>query len=334
MGNNNLALITGATGFIGGHLARFLVNEGKTKVRALVRNPEKAKWLSDIGVEVVKGDITDINTLTDITSGCNLVFHAAAQVSASGSKEAINEVNVTGTQNIVDAALATGVDRFVQISSCAVYGSLQEFDITEDTPTRITGKLYHDSKVTAEEIVFRAYRDHGLPVVVARASQVYGPGSNQYTIRPIEVIKSGKMILIDGGRHLCKPIYIDNLIDGLMLCARESVAIGQAYNLTDSVTIPWRDFFGAYANMLDIQSLPSLPYQLAWVAALIFEIRAGLKGSKSSITRAALKSLRSSNSFSNQKAREQLGWQPVVDLEQGMKSTEVWLRQEGYLEKK
>ncbi|MBW8012261.1 MAG: NAD-dependent epimerase/dehydratase family protein [Chloroflexi bacterium] len=333
MGKNKQVLITGATGFIGGHLARYLVNEGKTKVRVLARNPEKGKWLSDIGVEVVIGDITEIQTLKDVTSDCNIIFHAAARVGESGSKQVVREVNVKGTQNIVEDALSTGVDRFVYISSCAVYGSLQAFNISEDTPTRITGKLYHDSKVAAEKIVFRSHHEFGLPVVVARASQVYGPGSKQFTIRPIEAIKSGKMILIDGGRHLCKPVYIDNLIDGLILCARVNTAIGEAFNLTDGCTLPWRDFFGAYAQMLEIQSLPSLPYQLAWFAALLFEIKSALEGKKSSITRGAVNSLRSSNSFSNQKAREMLGWQPIVNLEEGMKYTEAWLREKGFLEK-
>ena len=136
------------------------------------------------------------------------------------------------------------------------------FNIDETTPSRLSGNLYADSKVAAEEIL-SAYHEQGLPVVLARASQVYGLGSPKFTIRPIEMIRKGKMILIDGGRHLCKPVYIDNLSDGLILCAKLDAAVGEAFNFSDDDPVPWRDFFGAYATMLGKTKLPSVPYPVA-----------------------------------------------------------------------
>ena len=324
-------LITGATGFIGGRLAQRLLTVEGTQVRALARTPVRGQWLVGLGAEVVQGDVTDPVSLSKAVTGCQLIFHTAGWVSESGSKAEVWAVNVRGTENMTKAALAAGVERFIHLSSCAVYGSLQRFNITEETPTRLRGNLYSDSKVAAEEIVFRAYREQGLPAVAARASQVYGPGSYQFTIRPVEVIKAGKMVLVDGGRHLCKPVYIDNLIDGLVLCASVKAAIGQALNLTDDQPIPWRDFFGAYGRMLDINSFPSVPFALAWLVGYYNEVRAAFKGEKASLNRGAVKALRSSNSFSNQKARTLLGWKPGVDFTEGMKRTEAWLRAEGYI---
>jgi nucleoside-diphosphate-sugar epimerase len=324
------ALVTGATGFIGGRLTERLISEG-VQVRGLARTPAKGQWLAELGVELVPGDITDPASLRTAIAGCQLVFHAAAWVSEGGSKAEVWAVNVAGTQNVVDAALAEEVERFVHLSSCAVYGSLQQHNIDETTPTRMRGNLYGDSKVAAEEVLFRAYRAQGLPVVAARASQVYGPHSRQFTLRPVEVIKAGKMVLIDKGRHLCKPIYIDNLIDGLILCAQVEAAVGEAINFTDGAPVPWREFFGAYGRMLDIHSFPSVPFALAWLIGYYNEITARLRGKKASFNRAAVQALRSSNSFSNQKARELLGWEPKVDLAQGMTLTEAWLRAEGYL---
>lgn len=327
------ALITGATGFIGGQLAERLATEEGVQVTALVRNPAKAERLASLGVDIAPGDITDPASILSAMKGCQLVFHAAAWVSERGSRDEVWAVNVTGTRNMVDAAVAAGtVKRFVHVSSCAVYGSLQQFDIDEQTPPRIRGNLYGDSKVEAEDVVFTAYRKHGLPVVAARASQVYGPGSNQFTIRPVEVIKAGKMVLVDGGRYLCKPVYIDNLVDGLILCAKIEAAIGEAINLTDDSPIPWRDFFGAYGKMLNVNSFPSVPFPLAWLIALYNEKKAALQGKSTSLNRGAVKALRSSNSFSNQKARTLLGWEPAVDFVGGMKQTEAWLRAKGYLE--
>jgi nucleoside-diphosphate-sugar epimerase len=329
--NGKQALITGATGFIGGRLAERLVTEEGVQVQALARTPDKGRWLADLGVEIVPGDITNSASLQKAVAGCQLVFHAAAWVSEGGTKAEVWAVNVNGTQNVVEAALAAGVERFVHLSSCAVYGSLQQYNIDENTPTRMSGNLYHDSKVVAEEVVFRAYQERGLPVVVARPSQVYGPRSYQFAVRPVELIKVGKMILIDGGRHLCKPVYIDNLVDGLILCAKVESAVGQAINLTDGPPITWRDFFGAYGRMLNIDSFPSVPFVLAWIVGLFNELKAAVKGKPASLNRRVVKSLRSRNSFSNQKARTLLGWEPKIDFSEGMRRTEAWLHAEGYI---
>ncbi|CAN5613436.1 NAD-dependent epimerase/dehydratase family protein [soil metagenome] len=325
------ALITGATGYIGHRLAERLVQEEGIQVRALVRTPPKAQRLAALGCEIVLGDITDRASLQRAATDCQLVYHAAAWVSERGDKDQVWAVNVGGTQNVVDAALAAQVQRLVHVSSCAVYGSRQVFNIDETTPTRLTGNIYADSKVAAEEVVLRAYQQHHLPIVLARASQVYGLGSPQFTLRPVEMIRKGKLLLIDGGRHLCKPIYIDNLIDGLILCAKAEAAVGEAFNFTDGDPVPWRDFFGAYATMLD-KKLASVPYRVAWLAALGMELQAKLTGKQASLNRRAIKSLRSNNSFSNHKARAGLGWQPRVDLQTGMRRTEEWLRAAGYLD--
>jgi nucleoside-diphosphate-sugar epimerase len=325
------ALVTGATGFIGGRLAQRLATEEGMVVRALARSPTKGGWLADMGIEVVQGDVTKPVSLPTAVAGCQVVFHAAAWVSETGTKEQVWATNVTGTQNMIEAGLNEGVERFVHLSSCIVYGSLQQYYIDESTPTRMRGNLYGDSKVAAEEVLFRAYRERELPVVSARASQVYGPRSRQFTIRPVEVIKAGKMVLIDGGRHLCKPIYIDNLVDGLILCAKVDAAVGEAINLTDDTPVPWQDFFGAYGRMLNIDSFPSVPIVAAWLIGLFNELGASLRGKKANLNRDAIRALRSSNSFSNQKARHLLGWEPKVDFAQGMKLTEAWLRAENYL---
>jgi nucleoside-diphosphate-sugar epimerase len=139
------------------------------------------------------------------------------------------------------------------------------------------------------------------------------------------------MILIDGGRHLCKPVYIENLIDGLILCAKIEAAIGEAINLTDGEPIPWRDFFGAYGRMLNTDSFPSVPFALAWTIGSFNEVMAALRGQRVDLNRGTVKALHSRNSFSNQKARDLLGWQPRVDFDEGMQRTEAWLHAAGYL---
>ncbi len=324
-------LITGATGFIGGHLARRLQTQEDARVRALVRSPQKAAPLADLGIEIVPGDITDPDAVREATRGADIVYHAAAWADEQGDRDAVWAVNVGGTQHMVDAAVAEGVARFIHLSSCAVYGSLQQMDIDETTPTRMSGRVYHDSKVAAEEVVFAAYRDHGLPVVVVRPSQVYGPGSPQFTVRVIEAVKAGKIILVDGGKHFFKPIYIDNLIDALVLCATVDDAVGEAMNITDGYVVTWREFFEAYGRMAGVTSFPSAPYPAAYVYAIFKEMMSKITGKRSSINREVVKTFHSHNSFSNAKARRILGWEPAVDFEEGMRRTEAWLRENGYL---
>lgn len=325
------ALVTGATGFIGGHLARRLQAHEGVHVRALVRDPGRAANLQDLGIELLQGDITDLEACRRACQGMDLVFHAAAYVGEGGDWEAVRRVNVQGTENLLQAAVEAGVQRFIHISTCAVYGSLQAFGIDESFPLRRRGDPYGDTKVEAEEAVWRVHREQGLPVVVARPSQVYGPGSREFTIRPVQAIQEGKMVLIDGGRHLCKPIYIDDLIDGLVLCATHEAAVGEAFNFTNDAPVPWKTFFGAYGRMLGVDRFPSLPYPAAWLVALVFELRAALQGRRANVNRKAVQALRSTNSFSNRKAKAILGWQPSVSLEEGMRRTEEWLRREGFL---
>ncbi len=324
-------LVTGATGLIGSHLAERLALAGGALVRGLARDRRSAHWLAERGVDLVCGDVTDASSLANAVHGCSVVFHAAGWVHEGGSRAEAWTVNVDGTKNLVDVALRANVKRFVHLSSSHVYGFPSVQAVDETHPVRPCGRPYSDSKVAAEAVVFAAHRENGLPVVVARPSQVYGPRSAQFTIRPVEAIKRGRMTLVDGGRFLCNPIFIDDLIDGLVLCATTDAAIGEAINFTGGVAVPWSDFFGHYGRMLGVDRFRSVPYPFAWLIAWGNEIRTAIKGKRARINREVIRSLRARCSFSNEKARRLLGWTPRYDLAEGMKRTEAWLRAEGYL---
>ncbi len=328
--SGKLVGLSGATGFIGGHLVRRLLGEG-CRVRALVRDSARAEKLASLGVQLVSGDLTDAGGLAAAFAGCDIVYHAAAYVGEAGDRDAVWAVNVHGTEHMIQAAHEAGVQRFIHLSSCAVYGSPQVLGIDEETPIRLKGEIYHDSKVAADAAVQRAVVDLALPAVIARPSQVYGPGSTQFTVRPVQLIRAGRMVLIDGGRHYCKPVYIDDLIDGLIACAEAEAALGEAINFTDNEPVTWRIFFGAYGRMCGVESFRSIPYPLAWLLALAYEVSARLRGRKASFNRRAIAALRSINSFSNRKAERLLGWTPQIDLSEGMRRTEVWLREAGHL---
>lgn len=316
-------LITGITGFIGSALAARLDLLG-ANVRGLSHDPGRAQASP---YETSVGDVSHLEDILPAFEGVHAVVHCAAVVNERADPELLEKVNVAGAENVVEACRSQRVKRLVHVSSCAVYGSPQVFGIDERTPLRQAGSPYHRSKVRAEQAILQAGQLADLKVVIARPSQVYGPGSDPFAVRPIKAIQRGRMFLIDGGRFLFKPVYIENLVDGLLLCLTHPDAPGEAFNLVDGYVVPWKVYFGAYAHMAGVDRLPSLPYPAAWLAGLLFEGLAKVQGTSPNINRKAVQSLRSMNSFSNRKARDVLGWEPKVDLSEGLRRTEAWLRE-------
>src|SRR5712692_3793945 len=178
-------LVTGATGFIGGHVTERLVGERRAEVRALVRDPAKAQGLAKLGVEVVAGDLTDLASLERAVNGCSAVIHAAAQVSSVPSRAAFELSNVAGTDNLLRAAAAARVARFVHLSSIAVFGLATSGEVDDQRRRERSGDPYCDTKCDAEELAFRAHREGRLPVTILRPSAVYGPGSTHWSVVPI-----------------------------------------------------------------------------------------------------------------------------------------------------
>ena len=327
--SNDTVLLTGATGHVGGAVARFLLSERECGVRALVRSPEKAGWLESLGAEIVKGDLA--GDLSAAVVGCQVVIHAAASVTSDGDWAVMREVNVEGSKRLAQAAALEGVERFVHVSTCSVYGSPQRLDIDETSPRQYKGEPYTDTKVDAEVAVEQVAKGSDMGLVMPRPTQVYGPGSYNFTVRPVEMIKLKQMVLINNGRHLTKPIYIDDAAVGISMCAEASVPNGAAYNITMGVGVPWQVFLSHYGRMLGVDSFVSVPRWLGWLAALGFEAKAKLTGGEAGLSRGALQALVSDNTFSAELAANELGFRAMVGLDEGMEKTETWLRETGLL---
>ncbi|MBI4588601.1 MAG: NAD-dependent epimerase/dehydratase family protein [Candidatus Rokubacteria bacterium] len=326
------ALVTGAAGCVGGRLAERLAADEGMRVRALVRDPAKARRLGKTdGIEVVRGDVTRPDSLRPAVAGCQLVFHAAARVGDWGTRTEFYEANVRGTENVLEAALAAGLERFVHISSIAVYGIEAGPGTDEFSPHRPCGDNYIDTKIEAERLAFEYYRGRGLPLTVIQPSSIYGPHAGIWTVRPVELMRTHRMALIGGGRGLCPPVYIDNLVDGIVLATRHDQAVGEAFIITDGLSVTWKEFFGFYARMMGRGSFLSFPKSLAWLAALVVEAGARLTGWRPTFTRTTIRTLTLRSTYDITKARERLGYVPRLSLEEGMRRTEAWLREEGYL---
>lgn len=327
------ALLTGASGFIGSRLSERLATEEGVYVRAMVRNLKKAEWLQKFPLEIVQADLLDLDALRKAVRGCDLVFHCAAMVRETGDRKVFYQTNIEGTKNILKASIEAGVKKFIHFSSVAVYGMNPPNQVDEATPYQPCGNLYCDTKIGGEKAVWDVYHEGKIPVVVIQPANVYGPRSNAWALRPIKLIQSGQMILINGGVGLCNYVYIDNLIDATILATKNDASTGQAYLISDGNPVTWKEFFEYYARMSGRPELRSVPEWLGKIIALGMEMGSKFTGKPPKISREAIRYLTRQSRFSIEKARRELGYQPRISIEEGMKLTEQWLREAGYLSK-
>jgi nucleoside-diphosphate-sugar epimerase len=320
-------LITGVSGFIAGHLAERLLRQG-VNVRGAARRPDAAAWLDKQGVEVVQADLADRSALMSASAGCRAIVHAAAWTGGPELNDhAGYQVNVDGTANVLAAARVAGVERFIYISSVAVYGRNRAKLVDETADTPKVGQAYPDSKIVAEALV----RESGLPYVIVRPASTYGPRGTAWTLGPIENIKANRLVLLGQDKGLVTPGYIDNVVDGLVLALKRDRAPGQAFNMADDRAVTYREFYLAYARMLGRSSLPTIPGVAAFLARLgPAQLLRRVLG-RPSVGPWSLHFRFNPSQFSVAKAQRLLDYKPKISFEEGMQRTEQWLRQNGHL---
>ncbi len=319
-------LVTGASGFIGSHLAKELV-AAEADVVGLVRDASRASRLHEAGATSVEGELTDHASLRAAMDGCDLVFHLAATVNASKPWSHYRAVNVTGTEALADAALAAGVRRFVYVSTVSVYGWSAGPGIDEASPHLPSRDAYADTKREAESLIQRLVAERGLPAVIAQPSQVYGPGDQNWTMTPIRLLRRGRLSLVNGGRGVIQPIFIDDLVDGLLAVARDGV-LGESYILCGKEVVTLRDYIAHLAEMLGKPVPSSVPYWLALPVASVNEMLARVFGYEPTLSRRAVRSQVLESTFDGGKASRELGFEPSVTMDEGMSRIAAWLREE------
>ncbi len=319
-------LVTGATGFIGSHLAERLVAEGAC-VRLLARDAQKVLPALRQHVEVWPGDLLNPACLTTATRDCEFVFHVAAWLGQPNRREAAYALNVTATQQLAEAARAAGVRRFVSTSSVAVHGPVLEGVVDETWPHSAV-YLYSETKSLGERAAF-ATRAGQFGVTVIRPAEVYGPRGGSWTTLPVKLAQRGMPSLIGGGHGLAHPVYVANLVDAYLLAAQRTEAIGEAFNICDA-DVPWHEFYGRYAAMAG-KPARSIPVWLAWCSACGAEAAAKMTRRPPAVSRALLGFMTGHCIYSTAKANRLLGWSPRCSLEEGLRQTEAWLRETGMI---
>jgi oxidoreductase len=327
-------LLTGATGFIGGRLARRLVADGYA-VRCLARASSDTARLRELGVQIAVGDLIDARSLAGAVVGCEHVLHCAAQVSDWATTAEIAAVNVTGTRNLLEACAGASVRRFVHMSTTDVYGHPGRTQIDETHTATRFGNWYAQTKLEAEREVRRMAAASSLEAVIVRPATVYGSGSKDVIGEIARAIRGRHMLLVDHGRAVAGLCYVENLVDATVLALTHAAASGNAFNVSDGLAVTWRQLADDLAAGLGCPRVRwSIPYPLAW--GLGFSLEHGYRllrratgvSAPPLLSRQAVQVLGRDQDFSTRKLRETLGWEPRVGYESGLAATVGWLERE------
>lgn len=314
------ATVTGNHGFIGSRVMRAL-REAGWQVRGID--------LVD-GPDTTVGDISARGAWEAAMEGADLVVHTAAVVEEAGDRDLFEQVNVTGTRNVLEAAADARVTRVVHLSSIVVFGDRFPDGVDETAPVRMTGAPYTDTKVAAEHRALAVAASRDLEVVIVRPGDVYGPGSRPWTIRPLELMRARAVPLPGYGRGILSPLYVDDLVDALLTAATHPEAAGEIVTVTGGVGVPVRDFFGRYAAETGTRLVP-VPAAPTRVAMATIDRLLHALGVDAPIAPESVEYLTHPGTYSIAKARRLLGWHPEVDLDQGMRRTLAWARAQGLL---
>jgi len=320
------AFLTGASGFIGSHLVDYLL-EIKWQVRAL-RYERKIHREEEI--EVIRGDVRDFHSLRDALEDTDILFHMAASLgSALISEEEFSRINADGTKNVLKAAQAQKVKRIVHLSSAGVLGSVKKNEIAgEDYPPNPIS-FYDKTKFEGEKIALQMARE-GMNIVVVRPGWVYGPGDRR-TFKLISSIANRKFFLVTQGKTWQTPIYIQDLIEGMLLCT-EKGRKGEIYHLCGGEVLSVREIVEVIASATGKKIPPLiLPLFPVKLAAFALEKIFVLFRKEAPLNRAKLSFFIHPKPLSIRKAEKELGFAPKRNFKDEMALTVAWYRENNWL---
>ncbi|MDO8677492.1 MAG: NAD-dependent epimerase/dehydratase family protein [Acidobacteriota bacterium] len=327
-------LVTGATGFTGGHLAATLAARGN-EVRALVRPKSRARFdrspLAAAGVTGVEGDLTNLASMRRAVAGIEVVYHIAATYREAGQpNSAYRDINVQGTRHVLESAREAGVRRVVHCSTGGVHGHVANPPANEDAPFN-PGDVYQQTKLEAEQLAREFGKSSGLDVVVARPIGIYGPGDKRF-LRMFRGLARGRFPLIGSGQVFYHLTFIDDLVEGFRLCGTVPAAAGRTYLLAGPRYTTLEALLGLVAKELNVEPpkmhLPVWPF---WTAGLLCELACIPLRIEPPIYRRRVDFYTKSRAFDTTRARTELAFAPKVDLEEGIHRTADWYRSEGWL---
>jgi nucleoside-diphosphate-sugar epimerase len=324
------ALVTGATGFTGGHLVRWLQARGDT-VRALVRRPAEASGLVADGIEVVAGDLTDATSVRHAAQGVDVVYNIAALYRTAGLPDAVyRAVNAEAVAAVVEAAAAAGARRVVHCSTVGVHGHIEGPPANEDAPLT-PGDVYQETKLAGETLGRQAAARQGIELVIARPSGIYGAGDRRL-FKLFGKVAQRRFVLLGDGRISYHLTHVDDVCEGLRLCAVRPAAAGRTYIIAGGEIPTLREVMDLTAAIARVPpSRLRLPVWPVWVAGALCEAVCKPLGVAPPLYRRRVDFFTKSRAFDISRARRELGFDPRVSLRDGITRTLEWYREQRWI---
>ena len=325
--------ITGGTGFIGSRLVlRCLERGDSVSVIGQENNPaerENRILIESKGAKVWLGPVTDRQSIFEQVKGVDVIYHlAAAQHEANVPDQHFRDVNVEGTRNVIEAAVQSGIKRFVHGSTIGVYGSALSGEINEASALR-PDNIYGVTKLEGEKLVL-SYQDK-LPVVIIRISETYGPGDRRL-LKLFKAIKNKAFFMIGNGKNLHHLVFVDDLIDGMLLAAASDGAVGKIFVLADAKPVTSNEMVGTIGLQLATRipgiHLPLFPFLMA---ARFMETLLRPLGIQPPLHMRRMDFFRKSFMFSQEASRMYLNFIPRHTFSQGVEKTAKWYAGQGYI---
>lgn len=326
---DGVSLVTGATGFTGRHLCRLLVEDGE-EVVAFVRPTSDTSPLREMGVDCRVVDITDRDDVEAHFDAFRRVYHlAAAFRTEHPDQEVFLRVNVHATRNLLDASEVAGVERFVHCSTVGVQGEIEDPPATEDYRVK-PGDHYQRTKLAGEQLARRRF-ESGLPGTVVRPVGIYGPGDRRF-LKLFRAVERGHFVMIGTGETLYHLTYVEDLVRGIRLAAHVPAAVGEVFTLGGPRYTTLNELVDTVADVLD-RPRPRfrIPYRPVYWASVVCQRLCGLVGVEPPLFPRRVEFFALDRAFDITKAREVLGYEPRVDLEEGLGRTAHWYRESGLL---
>jgi dihydroflavonol-4-reductase len=324
-------LVTGATGFTGGHLARALAARGDT-VSALVRSESPAAAaLTRAGVTLVMGDLRDPQALAAATGGVDVVYHIAAIYRQAGlGDEVYRAVNAMAVKDVIEAAARGGVRRVVHCSTVGVHGDVEHPPANEDAPLR-PGDVYQATKLEGENRARETGARLGIEVTIARPTGIYGPGDRRL-LKLFRGVARRRWVTLGAGEIYYHLTFIDDLVEGFRLCGTHPAAANRTYILAGGEVTTLNALVALVAEAAGVpvptRHLPVWPF---WTAGAVCEAICGPLGIEPPIFRRRVDFFTKSRAFDITRARTEIGFTPRVGLREGIRRALDWYRTEGWL---
>jgi len=322
-------LVTGGKGFLGQHIVNHFTQAGE-EVRIFARPSSTSKHVAKDG-DIVWGDIRNIDAVEQAVEGVDQVVHLVSNFRRGGSdKHEAYDINVVGTENVLQAALKHDVKRVVHCSTIGVHGNVLQIPANEVTPFN-PGDLYQETKLIAEQKVWDFYKRTGLPITVVRPISLLGPGDERM-LKLFRMIKKGRFVMVGNGDAFFQPAYIDDVVRGFHLCLHHETAVGEAFIIGSEEYLPLRELVQLIAAELQV-SPPKLKIPLTpvlWLATLCEQVCAPF-GVEPPLHRRRVSFFQNNRAFSIEKAKRLLGYQPEISLRQGILRTIQWYQEQGWL---